>query len=222
MKICIDCNKEKDISAFSKTSRFCKKCHNIRYGKKHNNKRKEYFKKYRQKHRDKYLVYGKKYRENNKSEIKLYNERTKVKRNVQRRGWQKQAEQSNPNFLLRRNVSRTINNILKSRGTGKNSSIIKYLPYTIEQLKHHLESLFEPWMNWNNYGVYNLKVWNDLDPTTWTWQIDHIIPKSEFDYTSMEGESFIQCWSLGNLRPLNSKQNILDGVRKIRHKNENK
>jgi len=34
---------------------------------------------------------------------------------------------------------------------------------------------------------------------------------------SMEDENFKKCWSLDNLRPLNSKQNILDGSNRIRY-----
>jgi hypothetical protein len=84
-------------------------------------------------------------------------------------------------------------------------------------LKEHLEKQFELWMNWNNYGKYNAKIWNDNDSTTWTWQIDHIIPHSTFQYVSMQDDSFKKCWAIENLRPLSSKQNLLDGVNKVRH-----
>ena len=82
----------------------------------------------------------------------------------------------------------------------------------------HLQSQFESWMNWDNYGKYNPKQWNDDDSSTWTWQIDHIIPASTFTYSSTQDEGFHTCWSLSNLRPLSSKQNYLDGVRRTRHK----
>ena len=55
------------------------------------------------------------------------------------------------------------------------------LPYSINELKTYSESLFEPWMNWGNWGRYTKK-WNDEDQTTWRWNIDHIIPKSFFNY----------------------------------------
>jgi len=83
----------------------------------------------------------------------------------------------------------------------------------LEDLKKHLESQFEEWMNWDNYGVYRVDGWDDNDSTTWTWQIDHIIPHSSFKYSSMEDEEFKKCWDLSNLRPYSSKQNIIDGVR---------
>lgn len=80
-----------------------------------------------------------------------------------------------------------------------------------------MESLFEPWMSWNNYGKYESKTWDDNNMKTWSWQIDHIIPHSTFKYTSMEDEEFKKCWSLENLRPLSSKQNFIDGVTGVRH-----
>jgi len=73
-------------------------------------------------------------------------------------------------------------------------------------------------MNWNNWGVYKSKNWNDNDSSTWTWQIDHIIPQSNLPYTSMEDENFKKSWDLNNLRPYSAKQNILDGISRVRHK----
>ncbi len=88
---------------------------------------------------------------------------------------------------------------------------MKYLGYTIKELKQHLESQFEPWMNWNNHGKYKCDTWNDNDSSTWTWQIDHIIPQCTLLYMSMEDKNFKKCWALNNLRPLSAKENIIKG-----------
>jgi hypothetical protein len=95
---------------------------------------------------------------------------------------------------------------------------MKFLSYTIEELKLHLEKQFESWMNWDNYGIYKSKLWDDDDQSTWRWQIDHIIPQSNFLYTSMEDENFSKCWDLNNLRPYSAKQNCIDGATRVRHK----
>ena len=63
-----------------------------------------------------------------------------------------------------------------------NKSILKYLPYSMQELKQHLERLFEPWMSWKNHGRYNAETWDDNNSLTWTWQLDHIIPHSKFIY----------------------------------------
>lgn len=119
---------------------------------------------------------------------------------------------------LRKSVSTLIRFGLKRNLSSKNGkSCSKYLPYTFTKLKKHIESLWEPWMNWSNFGQYKPKLWNDNDPSTWVWNLDHIIPHSLFNYTSMEDEDFKKCWALENLRPLNAKQNVIDGVKRIRH-----
>ena len=121
-------------------------------------------------------------------------------------------------FRLRKNVSRSVSRMIEKNCAVKKHSILKFLPYTIEELKQHIESLFEPWMNWENHGHYQSKSWKDDDVSTWTWQIDHIIPQSELQYDSMEHSNFQKCWALNNLRPYSAKQNIIDGSQRIRHK----
>jgi hypothetical protein len=34
----------------------------------------------------------------------------------------------------------------------------------------------------------------------------------------MDDENFKKCWALENLRPYSAKQNIIDGVTRVRHK----
>lgn len=118
-------------------------------------------------------------------------------------------------YKLNQNISN------KLRGIQKDCSKKIFLNYTMKELKDHLESLFEPWMTWENYGIYNAKNWNENDTSTWSWQIDHIIPKSTFKYESVYDDTFKACWSLSNLRPYSAKLNIIDGANKIRHKNQN-
>ncbi len=88
----------------------------------------------------------------------------------------------------------------------------------LEELINHIENQFEIGMSWENGGRYDSKTWNDKDSLTWTWQIDHIIPHSEFYYTTMDCEAFRKCWALENLRPYSAKLNILDGTSRCRHK----
>ena len=122
-------------------------------------------------------------------------------------------------FRLRHNVSRAIRKSLKTNGSTKNgASILNFLPYTALELKEYLENKFEFWMTWENYGSYSVVIWDDNIPATWTWQIDHIVPQSDLPYRSMTDDNFKKCWALDNLRPLSSKQNLLDGITKIRHK----
>lgn len=93
----------------------------------------------------------------------------------------------------------------KGKSNKAGQSILKFINYTIEELKVHIEKkFFDEKMNWENYGTY--------------WHLDHIIPQSDLPYTSMEDENFKLCWSLSNLRSLEAKQNIIEGAKRIRHK----
>lgn len=87
---------------------------------------------------------------------------------------------------------------------------MKNMPFSIQELRDHLEKQFESWMTWTNWGKYIIKVWDDNDSSTWTWHIDHIIPQSKFNFSSTEDDEFKKCWSLNNLRPYSSKQNVID------------
>lgn len=130
----------------------------------------------------------------------------------------KNKRDNNPAYRIRKIVSASIYRYLKNNGGSKNGkSVSEYLPYTIQELRQHLQSQFESWMTWDNHGKYDSKMWDDDDPDTWMWQIDHIIPQSKLPYASMDDENFKKCWDLSNLRPLNAKQNAVDGGRKVRH-----
>ncbi len=115
------------------------------------------------------------------------------KRNYQRR-------KQDVHWVLKRRVSSTICNTLANRGLYKDSPTWTALPYTPEQLKEHLESQFEDWMTWDNWGLAS----HDRK----TWNIDHIYPQSKLPYESLEDENFQRCWALENLQPLETFTNI--------------
>jgi hypothetical protein len=52
-------------------------------------------------------------------------------------------------------------------------------------------------MSWENHGT--------------VWHIDHIIPKSVFNYTDAEHIDFKRCWALKNLQPLWAGENMSKG-----------
>lgn len=117
------------------------------------------------------------------------------------------------NFILKKKILSLIRKKIKKAGV----SVVQGLSYSMTDLQIHIESQFESWMNWNNQGFYNKTAWDDNDKSTWVWQLDHIIPHSTFNYSSIEDQSFKECWALNNLRPYSAKQNLLDGINKVRH-----
>lgn len=151
---------------------------------------------------DKFSKYHKEYRAKNKEAIKL-----------RRKAYEQKA---NDNFELkiRRRVRNSIYCALLRNGFEKCGSILSKLQYSIQELRMHLESMFESWMTWDNWGVYDPETWDDNDSNTWTWQIDHIIPQSLLIYDSMDHPNFKKCWSLNNLRPYSAKLNVQENNRK--------
>jgi hypothetical protein len=167
----------------------------------------EYNKQYREKHKDHIALSKKKYETKHRKRL-----------NVIKNEYSKNRRKNEPNYKLRTNISNNIKNQLHKRASSKEgNSCLKYLPYTINELRKHLEKKFEPWMTWNNYGMYNSAIWDDNNQYTWTWQVDHIIPQASLSYTSMADDNFKKCWELSNLRPYSGKQNCLDGANGVRH-----
>jgi hypothetical protein len=182
-------------------------------------KNKEYYKKNKEvvdkKHKEYYYnnkeTVGARQRKYNKENKEKINSRSKKhyienkeKINRRRVKLNKEKYKNDTNFRLRQVISAQINKLLKKQDGSKNKlSILKYLPYTIEELKKHLESLWENWMSWDNYGKY--------EEGKKKWNIDHIIPQSLLLYDSMEHLNFLKCWALENLRPLGIIENIKKG-----------
>jgi len=65
--------------------------------------------------------------------------------------------------------------------------------YTLTELKDRLEKQFLEGMNWDNRHL---------------WHIDHIIPKTAFNFEKTGDIDFKRCWALGNLRPIWKLDNI--------------
>ena len=68
-----------------------------------------------------------------------------------------------------------------------------------EELRQHLESLWQEGMSWDNYGTY-------VKDGPMTWHIDHIIPCDSFDLTNETEQA--ECFNYENLQPLWAVDNI--------------
>jgi hypothetical protein len=83
-------------------------------------------------------------------------------------------------------------------GNTRCKSPWKFLPYSADMLREHLEAQFEPGMNWDDMS---------------SWHIDHIKPMVLFEINSFEDNQFMQCFSLKNLRPCWKQENISKGAK---------
>lgn len=102
---------------------------------------------------------------------------------------------------LNNNMCRAVNHSVKGFKNGRGWE--KLVNFNFEQLKKHLEKQFVDGMTWENYGK--------------SWHIDHIIPKSAFNYEKPEDEDFKRCWALKNLRPLEALENFKKNAKLIKH-----
>jgi hypothetical protein len=203
MKKCYVCNIFKDFAEFSKNKRMndgfnrkCKSCvreYRIKtkekiseYGKRKYYENIEYNrlknKNYRINNKEKMKCLKKNYRLNNQEKLKeyaiKYRPRLKELSAIRRRDPQKR---------LRGNMSSLITVSLRYGKEGKSWN--QFLDYTLSDLVSHLESKFTKGMTWENYGKNG-------------WHVDHIVPRSYFDHSSVGSEEFKQCWALSNLQPL--------------------
>lgn len=122
---------------------------------------------------------------------------------TRRNAFLREKTKRDPEFRLRNIVSKTIWRALRKNRAQKCGSIARYLPYSIPQLKAHLESFFDNQngFTWENYGR--------------KWQVDHVVPQSLFHYSNMDSTAFRDCWRLSNLVPMKKPENIQKGNRRI-------
>lgn len=104
---------------------------------------------------------------------------------------------------LNHSMSTAINTSLKGNKNGRHWEDL--VGYKLQDLKQHLEFQFKPKMSWNNYGE---------------WHIDHIKPKSLFNFEKPEDKEFKECWSLKNLQPLWETTRIINGIKYIGNLNK--
>lgn len=200
IKICSKCHKKLDSSNFHKRkaskdglSNLCKNCQSD-YDKQYYAKNKEKIieskLKYQKQHQEQKREYDRLYHLNHAKERALYNNKNKERRSKRRKEYLKSKLQD-PCFCLSNRTTQVLSKALRLNISCENWDT--YFSYSYLQLCQHLESLFTPEMNWDNYGSY--------------WEIDHIIPKNQFNYNNVNDKQYKICWSLANLRPLTIIEN---------------
>ena len=205
-KFCFTCNTLKDMSEFnaqrSKKDGLQSKCKSClkEYRKLNNDRLKAYNIQYRERNKEFLLDKSREYKAKNKESLviknKEYNSResTKLRKSLTHKKRMRYDVNYRLNFNIRRYMRLSISNhIKKQKNRTSILNNIKLLEYTPYELKEHLESLFKPGMNWENYGVYG-------------WHIDHIKPLCLFDLT--KDDQIKLAWSLSNLQPLWAKENL--------------
>jgi hypothetical protein len=151
--------------------------------------------------RDKVNKTNKKWYENNKEKRDQYtrewriNNKEKVNKGLKKSYYKLKNE--SPIYMLSRNIRSSISKCISRKGFKKTSKTMTILGTDYQTFKEHLEGQWEPWMSWDNYGLYKIDTFN------YGWDIDHIIPTS----TAKTEEEVLKLNHYTNLKPLCSKVN---------------
>lgn len=155
---------------------------NAEKSKSYRDKNKDKAKEYRLKNKERLREVGKKYRIKNRDKIKKANAKRRVE---------------NPLAKLSLNIRNLIKNSFLKNNHRKAKKTVQILGCTVVEFKKYIESKWENWMSWDNYGRYN--------PNRKTWQLDHIVPiasaKNELDLIKLNHYT--------NFQPLLSFDNLM-------------
>ena len=205
MKLCTECNIEKQLNEFNKDSKGkqgvkskCKQCiktyRNV-YNTANKLKTQQYYinnkerinkqsKTTYESNREYYIEKSKQYGKNN-PEVRRKHTAKYLKSNPEYyKTYRKNRYHSDPQFKLRVTLGIRLNKALKTH--TKYTSVLNLIGCSISELKEYIEKQFKPEMNWENHGKY--------------WEVDHIKPCSSFDLTDIEQQK--QCFHYSNLQPL--------------------
>jgi len=134
--------------------------------------------------------------EDKKIKRKEYDNKNRESKNEYQKLYFKNRRENDPIFKLSNNLRGLINISIKNNGHKKKSKTKDMLGCSFEEFKIYLESKFESWMSWENYGKYNGEL-------NYGWDIDHIIPSS----SAKTEEELLKLNHYTNLQPLCSYTN---------------
>jgi len=135
-------------------------------------------------------------RENELKRMKDWKKDNRKRLAEYQRNYYQSRKKKDPLFKLTLNIRGLIRLSIKNKGLKKNSKTSDILGCSFEEFKIYLESKFESWMNWDNYGLYN-------GEPNYGWDIDHIIPLA----TALKEEDLLSLNHYTNLQPLCSYLN---------------
>jgi hypothetical protein len=193
-KVCTGCGLLKSLNNFTidKKGKFghaskCKKC------------RCEIDKQYRENNRELETKRIKVWRKNNPEKVKntyLKHRKENLER-LKKEALEKQKKyRKDPSYKLKESIRNNIRKSMIRGGINKKTRTTQILGCSFDEFKKYIESKFEPWMTWNNRGLYNGEL-------NYGWDLDHIIPIS----SAKTEEGIIKLNHYTNFQPLCSHIN---------------
>ena len=131
-----------------------------------------------------------------KSEYNIWRLKNKDKINNNYRTYIKERKLIDSLFKLSLQIRKNILKSFSSKNTSKKSKTKDILGCSFEEFKMYIELKFEPWMNWNNRGLYNGEL-------NYGWDLDHVIPIS----SAITEDDIIRLNHYTNFQPLCSHTN---------------
>ena len=160
------------------------------YMKKYRQDNKEHRKEYQRIWKENHPFYNKQWRKENPEIIKAY----KTVKNKQERNRRKIDLKYNLNHRIGKAVWKSLN------GNKNGKSWEDIVGYSCIKLIRRLKKTMPKGYTWNDY----------LDGKL---HIDHIIPISAFNFTTLKHIDFKKCWALNNLRLLPAEENLKKGCK---------
>ena len=155
---------------------------------------KEYYSKNKEEISKQFKKYYSENIEKRKEYFKEYN--SKLENRERRRNHVNNRYQTDINYRISKICRTRILQALK--GLSKSASTMKLIGCTIDELRNHIESKFEPWMTWGNQGRGG-------------WDIEHI--KACANFNLVDPEQQCACFNWSNLQPMEHIENIKKGAR---------
>lgn len=205
-KRCPKCNTTKPVSMFGRSKQrksglrpWCKDCHNAcnkRWRDKNPDKARaavsRWGKMNPQRVRDKSRRWSERNRDACRKRSQAWRDENPEKSSACIRAHYKKRA-NDPSYLLRNRVGNMVRSCLVSGKGGRRTFSV--LGYSLEELRTHLERQFTKRMTWEAFSSGEI-------------HIDHIVPISSFNITTIDCEDFRRAWALSNLRPLWAVENL--------------
>lgn len=219
MKVCIKCKKEKPLEEYHKDRsrkdghrEACKDCR-CKYPKIIEKSCKRCGKLFKLSGKRKLSLYCTRQCaiKTNREDKKINDKNSREKINKYFRAYRAKIKQEDPLYRVKASIGSRIRGAFKDRSFRKENTTKDILGCGFEDFKNYIESKFEPWMTWENYGLYN-------GTENYGWDIDHIIPIK----LAETKEQLIELNHYKNLQPLCSfinrviKRDHLDAISEYR------
>lgn len=166
-RLCNKCSLKKDISLFNKNKSgkygvrsICRECDKVYH-------RQHYVQNFVSIRNSQNI-----YAFNNKEKTRIRSKNYEKKNRVMISKKKREKLKSDPLAKLAGNIRTNIGDSFKRAKFRKSSKSTEILGCSMKAFKSYIESKFEPWMNWSNYGNQN----GVATVEKHSWDLDHITP----------------------------------------------